>query len=190
MPIRLKLRSVEPFVPLSNAVTANLLWLNGQNDAALAMFKAIPTIRSTRLEGIARVYATAGRYGEAADTLLGISSGSVTPAHIVQAAARILRLAPAAVPLAGNFPSLDRMGWVYLYVGAPEQSLQLQERMVDLGFLSFNEAYEFWHPDYAPVRKTERFKALMRKVGLVELWRAKGWPEFCHPTTGDDFACE
>jgi hypothetical protein len=25
---------------------------------------------------------------------------------------------------------------------------------------------------------------------LVEYWRAKGWPQFCHPTTGDDFVCE
>jgi hypothetical protein len=29
-----------------------------------------------------------------------------------------------------------------------------------------------------------------RKAGLVEYWRAKGWPEFCHPTIGDDFECE
>jgi len=46
-----------------------------------------------------------------------------------------------------------------------------------------------WHPAYAPVRKTERFKAFARNAGLVDYWRAKGWPEFCRPTTGDDFAC-
>jgi hypothetical protein len=39
------------------------------------------------------------------------------------------------------------------------------------------------------VRKTEPFKAYVRSIGLVEYWRAKGWPEFCHRTTGDDFAC-
>ena len=48
----------------------------------------------------------------------------------------------------------------------------------------------FWPSAYASVRKTERFKALVRKVALVEYWRAKGWPAQCHPTTGDDFACE
>jgi hypothetical protein len=46
-----------------------------------------------------------------------------------------------------------------------------------------------WHPSYAPVRKTELFKSLMRKTYLVDYWRAKGWPEFCHATTGDDFEC-
>ena len=47
-----------------------------------------------------------------------------------------------------------------------------------------------WHPSYAPVRKTERFKTFVRQTGLVEYWRARGWPEFCHPTIGDDFVCE
>ncbi len=35
----------------------------------------------------------------------------------------------------------------------------------------------------------ERFKAFVRKAGFVDYWRAKGWPEQCHPTTGDDFTC-
>ena len=43
---------------------------------------------------------------------------------------------------------------------------------------------------YAPVRKTERFKAFVRAAGLVEYWRARGWPDLCRPTTGDDFECE
>jgi hypothetical protein len=59
-----------------------------------------------------------------------------------------------------------------------------------------------WHPSYAPARKTERFKAFARNAGLVDYWRAKGWPEFCRPVTperasakagpmgADDFACE
>jgi hypothetical protein len=40
------------------------------------------------------------------------------------------------------------------------------------------------------LRKTERFKAYVRERGLVEYWRAKGWPEFCKPTTDDDFVCD
>jgi hypothetical protein len=30
----------------------------------------------------------------------------------------------------------------------------------------------------------------MRKAGLVDFWRACGWPEFCHPTGVDDFLCD
>jgi hypothetical protein len=40
------------------------------------------------------------------------------------------------------------------------------------------------------LRKTERFRTFVRKAGLVEYWRARGWPQFCHPTTGDDFTCD
>ena len=47
-----------------------------------------------------------------------------------------------------------------------------------------------WHPSYAPVRKTERFKAYVRKAGLVDYWRASGWPEFCRPIGADDFVCD
>jgi hypothetical protein len=39
------------------------------------------------------------------------------------------------------------------------------------------------------VRNTERFKTFARQSVMVEYWRAKGWPEFCHPTAGDDFEC-
>ncbi len=35
-------------------------------------------------------------------------------------------------------------------------------------------------PGFAPVRKTERFKTVMRKLGFVEYRRAKGWPDLCH----------
>jgi len=38
--------------------------------------------------------------------------------------------------------------------------------------------------------KTERFKALVRNVSLVDYWRARGWPDLCHPIGADDFVCE
>ena len=33
-----------------------------------------------------------------------------------------------------------------------------------------------WAPVYARVRKTERFKTLVRKAGLVDYWRARAGP--------------
>ena len=45
-------------------------------------------------------------------------------------------------------------------------------------------------PSYAPVRKTERFKAYVRKAGLVDYWRARGWPDLCRPMGADDFVCD
>jgi hypothetical protein len=64
--------------------------------------------------------------------------------------------------------------------------------MVDIGFVGTGSrgTAPVWQADFAPLRKTARFKALMKKTGLLEYWRVKGWPEQCHPTTGDDFQCD
>ncbi len=53
-----------------------------------------------------------------------------------------------------------------------------------------NEIGSLWHLSYKPLRPTERFKALIRSIGVVDYWRAKGWPEWCRPVGADDFACE
>jgi TolB-like protein/tetratricopeptide (TPR) repeat protein len=187
--IRQRLRTLEPFVPLYNMTTAHMLWLDGENDAALAMFQALPpNIAALRAKGIAMVYATTGRYDEAADALQRVSA-AVTPPAVLERAIRLLRAAPDRV-LSHESQSLERLGWVYLYVGAPEQALQQQERLFDdYGIRAGEESYEIWHRDYAPLRKSERFASFARKAGLVDYWRAKGWPEFCRPTSGDDFEC-
>jgi hypothetical protein len=105
-------------------------------------------------------------------------------------AARLLRAAPTTTAAPQSLPKLTPpFDFVYLYVGAPERVLDNLERRVALNFIHGNALSYVWHPAYAAVRKTERFKAFVRKAGYVEYWRVKGWPEFCHPTTGDDFAC-
>ena len=48
----------------------------------------------------------------------------------------------------------------------------------------------FWHPTYAPVRRTDRFKKVARDLGLVDYWRARGWPAACRAVGAEDFACE
>jgi len=58
------------------------------------------------------------------------------------------------------------------------------------GWLANYEAPYFWGPDYASVRKTERFKAFARKAGLVEYWRTGHWPDLCRPVGTDDFVCD
>ena len=32
-------------------------------------------------------------------------------------------------------------------------------------------------------------QALVRSAGLLDYWRAKGWPDFCRPQGADDFIC-
>ena len=184
--MREQLRSLEPLVPVFNGITGRLLWADGQNDAALAIAMVLPSNRTRALD-LATIYASTGRYNEAAAALLSSPTAAAAPGA-TDIASRLLRAARGPAPHQG-IPYLADMSFVFLYVGLPERALEFNEHNADADRDSPPSITALWHPDYRPVRTTERFKALVRKLGLVDYWRARGWPEFCHPTTGDDFAC-
>jgi hypothetical protein len=149
------------------------------------LLEALPPVAARGVD-LAEVYASAGRYREAADQLTTIPAETFLPG-IAPEAVRLLRNAPATT--ASSIPRLGRLAFVHLYAGTPLRALEFHEDGVDAGYAIAITTADIWHSSYAPVRKTERFKALVRKAGLVEYWRAKGWPEFCHPTAADDFVC-
>jgi hypothetical protein len=104
-------------------------------------------------------------------------------------ALQLLRTAPAQAPSPANLPKLGTLEFFYITVGAPGRVLDYEEANLQTGYLGLSETAQLWAPIYAPVRKTERFRNFVRKAGMVDYWRAKGWPPQCHPTTGDDFEC-
>jgi TolB-like protein len=177
--------TLEPFLPFANSELAVSLWLNGEDAAALAIFKSSYTLT-------ALVQAGAGRFEEAADTLMSIPTASLTPdaSTQVKEAVRLLRVAPKTAVLPEDPERLGGLDFVYLFVGAPQRVLDYYERNVEAGWMVNARTSALWHPSYAPARKTERFRALVRANGMVDYWRVKGWPPQCHPTTGDDFVCE
>jgi TolB-like protein/Tfp pilus assembly protein PilF len=179
--------ALEPLVPQYITNTAMALWLNGQSDAALAMLRTAPATGGRALRS-AVVYASEGRYAEAASALEEIPPGPYGTG-IVERATRLLRAAPRPVPEPQTQPSLGGLSFVFLHVGAPERALDWHARDVEAGYKLSANLGPYWHPSYTPVRKTERFKTLVRETGLIDYWRTRGWPETCHPTTGDDFEC-
>jgi TolB-like protein len=184
--MREQLRALEPLVPVFNTNTALTLLVAGDKAGALAIAEALPSDFSSRAIIIAGIYAEMSRYKEAADAILKIRS-EVYPPRVVETAARLLRMAPA--PATGDdIPELGVLSWVFAYVGLPERALEYSEHLADAGY-SYAQFDIFWLPDYTAVRKTERFKALVRKLGLVDYWRVKGWPDLCHPVGVDDFTC-
>jgi len=190
--MREELRRVEPFIPIFNSVSATIMRTTGKTAAA------IPILEAARQPGavgtlwtdapLAQAYAAMGRYGQAADTILAIQGSDFVSRQVIEQAAGMLRQAPAKLAAAKSAPFLDEwLSWIYLFVGAPERALEGEERRVQVGLIDF--FYEVWLPEYAPVRKTERFKALMRNTGVVAYWKARGWPDLCHPVGTNDFAC-
>jgi len=190
---REKLRALEPFVPIYNIRTAEILEITGQRQAAIPILEAIPANAAGgfyRNVALARAYAAEGRYAEAADTLLLIT-GDLVSRRSVEDAARLLRGAPTKATAPENLPALEgELNFVYAHVGALDRTLEFAERSIQMGWHEAFGLKIFWLPEYAPVRKTERFKTLVRNARLVEYWRAKGWPDLCKPVGADDFACE
>jgi hypothetical protein len=163
-------------------------WLNGQTGAAISTLDRLPHSDVFRGFYLPRIYAADGRYVEAADALRE-APFSYSPG-IREEAIRLLGIAPKPVNSSQGLPGLGNMEFVYLHVGAVDRLLDFFETRVNIGYSLNISMTWFWHPSYAPVRKTERFKSLVQNAGMVEYWRAKGWPEWCRPTTGDDFICK
>ena len=183
-----RLNQLEPYVPLYAGNLGEALWIDGQNDAAIAVLKEnLGRQGAGAAIGLSRIYASLGRYAEAADSLSYVVPTSEDGALLASQAARLLRSAPAK---AASPESLTRFpipgSYVYLHVGATERALEPYEEAFSTG----SDIGVLWHPSYAPVRKTERFKKIMFDEGLVAYWRERGWPSFCRPLGANDFECE
>jgi TolB-like protein/Tfp pilus assembly protein PilF len=186
--MRQQLHAQEPFVPTYNGVTGALLLVCGQDDASNRMLSGLSPDFPFRAACLARNYAAMGCYGEASDALLEAPSGTYLP-RLVDKAAHLLRTITAS-DSPQTLPRSQTLNFVHLHTVAPESALAFFEDSVEAGYLVSAATIDLWHPTYAPVRKTQRFKAFARKAGLVDYWRTNGWPEFCRPTAGDDFVCE
>jgi TolB-like protein/Flp pilus assembly protein TadD len=47
-----------------------------------------------------------------------------------------------------------------------------------------------WTPGFSGLRQLPEYKQFLTDIGLVDLWKERGWPDLCRPTDGDDFECE
>jgi hypothetical protein len=178
---------MEPFVFSYNGGIRDLLWINGQTESLITSLKASRS--AIDLAYLARIYWWQGHHEEALAALNAILPESYH-GEMVGDATRLLRASLTDTATPSRLPQLGRrLDFVYVHAGAPERALQLFADNVAAGFSPPNLMIGLWIPTYAPVRKTERFKSFARNAGLVQYWRAKGWPTFCQPTTSEDFVC-
>ncbi len=183
--MRGKLQALEPFVINYVADTAEIIWLDGDNDTAIKMLNAF---RPGRTSELAQVHASLGHYREAAAVLREMNAANYLPG-VLESAAKLLEGAPSTTASPDSLPKLGALGWVYLHVGAPERVLEYYESNLQAGYFQPISSTWFWHSSYAQLRKTDRFKAFARAIGLVDVWRERGWPAACHPVGPEDFAC-
>jgi TolB-like protein len=183
--MRVHLQDIEPSIVNYTADTAEIYWLAGDTDKAIAMLQPF---RPGRTLELALIESASGRYRDAAAALREMPASN-WPDGMLEKAANLLDTAPAR-NAPDSLPKLGSLGFTYLHAGAPERVLEYYEDEVKGGYFQPISTTWFWHPSYAAVRKTERFKRLARDLGLVDYWRARGWPQWCHPVGANDFACD
>jgi hypothetical protein len=91
-----------------------------------------------------------------------------------------MRSAPAKIKDPNALPPCTN-GWlnyVYGYIGANDRLLDYPERALQAE--AFFQVRYLFEPADSPVRRT----------GLADYWRARGWPDLCRPVGADDFACD
>ena len=183
-----RLNQLEPYVPLYAGNLGEALWIDGQIDAAIAVLKEnVGRQGAGAAIGLSRIYASRGQYVEAADALGSVVPTSEDGALLASQAAGVLRSVATKTISPENLPRFPIPGsYVYFHAGAYDRALEPYEE----GFSTGSDVGLLWQPTYAPMRRTERFKKVVRDLGLVAYWRAKGWPEFCKPVGADDFVCE
>ncbi|HLH99116.1 MAG TPA: hypothetical protein VKW08_28735 [Xanthobacteraceae bacterium] len=180
------LQAIEQSIINYTADTAEIVWLDGDTDKAIAMLEPF---RPGRTLELALVLASAGRYHDAAVAIREMPAANYPPG-MTEAAAKILDSAPAKAAAPAELPRLGNLSFAYVHVGAPERVLEFYEDEIKGNYFQPISTTWFWHPTYAAVRKTARFKTLARDLGLVDYWTARGWPAQCKPTSGGDFSCE
>lgn len=181
-----QLLAQEPFVPVYRARMADVLWATGQNDAAVKILESLGPSAGLRP---AKVYATQGRYADAARAIETAEPAPEYSRAALDEAAKLMRSAPAKVADPAALPRLPGpLDFVYLFIGADGRMLDVVERQMAVGYYGgiFRDP---WAPPSAALRKTERFKNFVRKAGFDAYWRQAGWPPFCRPVGANDFAC-
>ena len=93
--------------------------------------------------------------------------------------------APALrVMLAAN-PNLD--GTIALLVKDPDLTIATMQPAWDEAYQS-EPALFFLRP--ASIYQHPKWKAQVRKQGVLALWKSRGFPDWCKPVGNDDFECK
>jgi tetratricopeptide (TPR) repeat protein len=81
------------------------------------------------------------------------------------------------------------LGWLEAY---PQIMDYLGEQLVQARLIDIvlDLGQNLWAPNFKTLRQMPEFKQLLMDIGLVDLWKSRGWPDLCRPLSDDGFECE
>ncbi len=155
-----------------------ILWLNGQDQAAIEIFQKIGTI-GTLSPGSKLQQVVTTKLRTRCCPCLSLRGSLQKFARRPCACfgwPRRTVASPQDVKRLGGSWTLSTSTW-----GRPSKPFGPLRVNLEAGSMNFANR-SLSHPSYGPARKTERYKAYVRNVGLVDYWRARGWPDLCRPS--------
>ena len=187
-----KLVEINP-LPFYQSLLGAALQMAGDNHGAIAHWESgavDPNYSWLTTAHRLLTYFEAGRYEDARAALAGFPPGRTNPQQLENMdqilGALAAGTAPPDVDTSKNEVLFDLM-WPQL--GASQAFLDIyRQRLVVAGWkgMAMNLAY----PLVSPARSTTGYKELVTELGLVDYWRERGWPDYCHPAGENDFECE
>jgi len=87
-----------------------------------------------------------------------------------------------------DFGFLNHIGVTADIMKLLQDALLADERGRNVVVVSLSIA--LWMPESSNLRQLPEFKHLLRDIGLVELWKTRGWPDLCQAVGEDDFECK
>ena len=83
------------------------------------------------------------------------------------------------------------VGEILLYADPEKSTGYLENLLVPLGAYDLAPfAMLIWGPDYAGYRRSSQFVSYIRQSGVLDYWRAEGFPPQCRPSGDDGFECD
>ena len=104
----------------------------------------------------------------------------------------------AAVREPGNQPDLERAVWTRAADVAPPTLLGSVLAAMDSDLIAeqigadcsdVHSLFNLWHPAAGRLRGSERVFDVLEAIGLVDYWRANGWPDRCADLPQDRVDC-
>jgi hypothetical protein len=87
--------------------------------------------------------------------------------------------------VSGDFPPQPTFNSL-IVAGAGERAARFA--LDHINELGGNDWFSLWRADAGPLRASPEFQEIASRLGLIDYWRATGWPDLCQPQ-GDGITC-
>jgi len=160
------------------------LYAMGRTDEAFAAFRQ--TLSAGLATGEWLNFGMLARFGEEITFTNGLNMSSVLPRY-----SRAGEIYQAYLNLDEDHSALGADAWRHAASIGNEATLSVEQLLLPLDPTGSDAIpFIYWYPELRAWRQSDTFRNRIRQSGLLDFWRAHGFPPQCRPVGTDDFACD